>query len=53
MSSSDTDVPIRQSMVRSATWQSGSAPLRHRLALIIAMVAAAIVLLVLMPRVVH
>ena len=54
MSSNESkDVPIRQSMVRSTTWQTGSATLRHRFALILAMVAAAIVLFVLMPRILH
>jgi hypothetical protein len=48
-----TDVPIRQFMVRSATWEAGSTTLGHRLALIVAMIVAAIVLFVLMPHVVH
>jgi hypothetical protein len=53
MSSSDADVPIRQSILRSATWQAGSSTAGHRVALILAMVTAAIVLFVLMPRIVH
>jgi len=54
MSSSDgTDIPIRQSMVRSAAWQTGSSTAGHRVALILAMVVAAIVLFALMPRIVH
>lgn len=47
------DVPIRQAMVRSAAWQGGSSTTGHRVALILAMVAAAIVLFVLMPRILH
>lgn len=47
------DVPIRQFIVRSATWEAGSTTLRHRFALIVAMILAAIVLFVLMPHVVH
>ncbi len=54
MSSNDrTDVPIQQSMVRSATWQAGSSTAGHRVTLILAILAAAIVLFVLMPRILH
>jgi hypothetical protein len=47
------DVPIRQSMVRSTTWHPESSSAGHRFALIVAMIAAAIMLLVLVPQVVH
>jgi hypothetical protein len=40
-------------MVRSTTWQVGSSTTGHRVALIVAMMVAAILLFVLMPRLVH
>ena len=45
-----TDVPIRRSMARSTSWEDHASSVRHRVALVLILIVAAIVLFVVAPR---